>query len=447
VLAGIGLLILGFGPGCIGNDGTSARNVILISIDTLRADMLGCYGYGRPSSPHLDAFAREGTLFETALTTAPWTLPAHGSLLTGLYPNRHGLRSLTRALRDETITWAERLAEAGFVTAAFVNSLYLTDRHGLHRGFDLLSYAVEVELRMHASEVEGLALEWLSHAPRQPFFLFLHFYDVHADYGAEPRYVELFSRPYAGPLDGSARQLREVRAGRARIGAEGARHLIDLYVAGIRQMDDGLGRLFDAIDRAGLRDDTLVVVTSDHGEEFLEHGGVLHGGTQFDEVLRIPLILRGPGVPAGTRLAEPVSVVDVLPTVLAQLGLPPAPDLDGRDLSPLWSDTPPAALRDRPIFSEADLVDDPNGMKHSDQWEAVRKGHFKLIRDRRSGSARLYDVGTDPGESRNRSARHRATRRRLEGHLQRHRDAQIPGTEIPPPGPEVIERLRALGYF
>jgi arylsulfatase A-like enzyme len=96
VLAGIGLLILGFGPGCIGNDGTSARNVILISIDTLRADMLGCYGYGRPSSPHLDAFAREGTLFETALTTAPWTLPAHGSLLTGLYPNRHGLRSLTR---------------------------------------------------------------------------------------------------------------------------------------------------------------------------------------------------------------------------------------------------------------------------------------------------------------------------------------------------------------
>ena len=223
VLAGIGLLALGFGPGCVGSDGTSARNVILISIDTLRADMLGCYGYGRPSSPHLDAFAREGTLFETALTTAPWTLPAHGSLLTRLYPSRHGLRSLTRALPDGTTTWAERLRDAGFFTAAFVNSLYLTDRHGLHRGFDLLSYAVEVELRMHASEVEGLALEWLSRAPRQPFFLFLHFYDVHADYGAEPRYVELFSRPYTGPIDGSARQLREVRAGRAAIGAEGAR--------------------------------------------------------------------------------------------------------------------------------------------------------------------------------------------------------------------------------
>jgi arylsulfatase len=418
---------------------------VLVSIDTLRADMLGCYGYARPTSPALDALAARGVLFERAFSPAPWTLPAHTSLLTGLQPSRHGVVSHGVALAAGIPTLAEVLEARGFFTAGIVNSHNLGDRYGLHRGYASYDYVLEQERRVAPSQVEALALRWLERDPPEPFFLFLHFYDVHSDYRALPRYGRLFARAYDGPVDGSTQQLRRVRRGELELGPGAAGRLADLYAAGIRQMDDGLARLLASLDEHGLLDDTLLVVTSDHGEEFLEHGGVLHGRTQFDEVLRVPLVLSGPGLPRGRRVSEPVSLIDVLPTVLALLGVPAPEDLDGLDLRPLWTGGASAALRDRAFFGEAD-----HGNQPDDRTRSVRRGRFKLILDRPTGESRLYDLVADPRETRDVSAEHpveaAALRRELDDHLER-TTPRTPPVPLPDLERDDVERLRALGYL
>lgn len=294
--------------------------VILISIDTLRADHLGCYGYPRKTSPYLDRLASEGTLFEDAMTPAPWTLPAHASLLTGLYPSRHGVKGFGHYLPAKIDTLAQLLHRQGYVTAAVVNSHLLTSRSGLDRGFREFVYLEEVVPQREPTKgIIDQATSWLGRFREQKLFLFVHTYDVHSDYKAEERYEREFVRPYVGRADGTSRQLMAFREGKAALGRGDASHLIDLYDAGIRQTDDELLRLTDYLRASGLLERTLLVITSDHGEESFEHGGVLHGKTQYQEVVKVPLILRGPGIPKGRRVAAPVSLLDVMPTLLARL--------------------------------------------------------------------------------------------------------------------------------
>ena len=420
------------------------RNLLLISIDTLRPDFLGSYGYERPTSPSLDALAASGVVFETALATSPWTLPSHGSLFTGLYPRRHGVLDESSGLSDQIPVLAEQLSGAGFDTVAFVNSHYLSDWYGLERGFAEHRYAVELPTPEGPGVVGAWAREWLASQPREPFFLFLHFYEVHSDYRALPLYREQFERPYDGPLDGSTAQLIAFRLGRFDLGENAARFLRDRYAAGIRQLDDLLGSLFADLESSGLADRTLVVVTSDHGEEFLEHGDVLHGRTQYEEVLRVPLLFAGPGVPAGVRVSETASLVDVAPSVLALLGQGVPEDLDGRDLAPLWRGTPPADWADRRFFAEADH----NGALR-DGVRAVRAGSWKLVADRSAASARLFDLADDPGERRDVSDAHAARAADLARELDAFA-AQPPVAEpeaLGEPSREEVERLKALGYL
>ncbi len=407
--------------------------------------MLGCYGYERPTSPALDAVAAGGVLFERALSPAPWTLPAHVSLMTSLQPSRHGVVSHELALADEITTLAEILAGHGFFTVGIVNSFYLGERFGLHRGFRAYDYVIEQERRTKPSRVEELALRRLERGLPEPFFLFLHLYDVHSDYRALPRYVRQFARPYDGVVDGSTHQLRLFRRGKLALDRADATRLVDLYVAGIRQLDDGIGRLLARLEEAGHADDTLLVVTSDHGEEFLEHGGVLHGRTHFEEVLRVPLLLRGPGLPAGTRVSEPVSLLDVVPTTLGQLGLAVPEGLDGVDLAPLWAGEAPPALRERTLFSEADREN-----REPDSQRSVRRGRFKLLFDRATREGALYDLARDPGETRDVAREHPDEARRLRAELDAFLGdarARVPPTRLPELPAEHIERLRALGYL
>jgi len=417
------------------------RNLVLVSIDTLRPDLLGCYGHERPTSPALDTLAAGGVLFETALAAAPWTLPSHASLLTGLYPSRHGVRRAGAVLPDDVVTWAAWLRERGFTTSAIVNSHWLGRETRLERGFDGFVWVEENVRRRRPSRVGELAARWLAEGPAEPFFLFLHFYDVHSDYASLPSYEERFRQPYDGPADGSTRQLRAVREGRASLGPDDVRHLLDLYAAGVRQMDDALARLLRALRDLGLRENTLLVVTSDHGEEFLEHEGVLHGRTQYEEVLRVPLILAGPGVPAGVRVREPVSLVDVMPTALTLLALPAPAGLDGLDLGPLFAGAG-ATLGERILFAEADWRNEED-----DVLRAVRSGRYKLLVDRRSGARRLFDLDRDPGERVDVQADHPELARQLHAAL----EAFARGArEVAPPAeltPEERERLQALGYL
>jgi arylsulfatase A-like enzyme len=420
-----------------------ARNLILISIDTLRPGMLGSYGYHRPTSPMLDALAARGALFETAVSPSPWTLPAHASMLTGVYPKRHGLKSHDLALGRETPTLAERLQGHGFHTAAVVNSHNLSARYGMNRGFRDHFYVVETERRVEPSEVERVALEWLEAERSERFFLFLHYYDVHSDYRALPLYRQEFLRRHSALADGSTHQLRRFRRGELSLAEADAERLRDLYAGGIRQLDDGIARLVAALRERSALDDTLLVITSDHGEEFLEHGGVLHGRTQFDEVLRVPLILAGPGIPAGLRLAASVSLIDLLPTLVSLLGLPAPRDVDGIDLSPLLRGHSLPELADRSLFGEAD-----RGNPEHDMTRSVRHRGVKGILDRTTGEIDVYDLTADPAEQR--PIQRPALAERLRAEIEAFMADEVapdPSRALEPLDPEAVERLKALGYL
>jgi arylsulfatase A-like enzyme len=431
-------LLAGVAVACGGAAQEKPENVLLISVDTLRSDMLGCYGYPRESSPALDRIAAEGTLFENAFTTAPWTLPAHASLLTGSYPARHGAIAETNAIADGVETLAERLVRSGFRTAAFVNSFYVSPRYGFARGFQEFQYVPETS-SPEGDGMVGRALAWLAAEPRRRFFLFLHDYQVHSDYRSLPAFEQLFTSAYSGPFTGATAELLATRAGELVATQRDVEHLRDLYAAGIRQQDAEIALLRAFLERTGLWERTLVVITSDHGEEFLEHGGVLHGRTQYDEVLRIPLILRGPGVPRGLRIARPVSIVDVLPSVLALLGEPPEAEIDGADL--FASDAPAAATAERILFGEAD-----HNNREPDITRSARGARFKLILDRLSGEHALYDLGIDPRERQDVKAANPDEVHRLLTLLAGFESTRSAGPTLSDTPPEVRQQLEALGY-
>ena len=427
---------------CREGDGAAvAKHLVVVSIDTLRPDMLGAYGYDRPSSPNLDALAASGVLFENASTVAPWTLPSHASLVTGLYPRHHGAKRLVEALAEEVETLAERLRDAGFQTSAVVNSKFLDRRYGFQRGFDDFVFLEPAHNSEASSRVVDHALDWLEARGEGRFFLLVHDYDVHSSYGALPRYHDLLVRPYDGLVNGSATQLRSVRRGEMSLGPDDLRHLKDLYVAGIRQLDDEIGRLIQGLKDLGVYRDTLVVVVSDHGEEFLEHGDVLHGRTQYEEMLRIPMIMRGPGLPAGLRVRSPVSLVDVFPTSLSLLGLPGTDELDGMDLGPsLRSGEPPPP--ERLLFGEAD-----HNNSEDDITRSVRQGRFKLHYNRLDQSMQLYDLESDPGENRDLRGELPEVVERLMGELRAFTAKSVEGQAIEELSATELEQLRELGYL
>jgi arylsulfatase A-like enzyme len=335
-------------------------------------------------------------------------------------------------------TLAETLARHGFLTAAVVNSYNLSDHYGLERGFQRFHYVREnAGQREPGTAVTERALRWLTTHADKRLFLFVHYYDVHSDYVSRPEFERLFESGYRGPVDGTTRQLREFRAGRIRFRPEDAARLVDLYDAGIRQLDQELQRLLSAIDSRA-----LVFITSDHGEEFLERGGVLHGRTQFQELVRVPLLVRGPRLPPGLRVSTPVSLVDVVPTLLRLVGLDPLPGIDGEELTSLWTDAARPGLKDRVLFGEAD-----HGNAESDITRAVRRGRHKLHYNRLTRVSQLFDLETDPGEREDRVTKEPEVVAGLDQRLARFLTISPPAGKSAPLSPEEAERLRSLGYL
>jgi arylsulfatase A-like enzyme len=327
----IRLLFVACGLGACG-PGPPAHppSIVLISIDTLRADHLSCYGYWRPT-PHIDALCRAGIRFDEAHATAPWTLPSHMSLFTGRFPADHGVEQEDRTLAPGIGVLTEALSRAGYRTGGFVSNAYLGGNYGFARGFDeyaLVPYRASPGSGkvVRGDAVVDRALAWLAQQQGdRPFFLFVHIMDPHYPYRAPPPYAGRYSAGYRGRVDGSTGSIvANLRTRMARVDLE---HLIDLYDEEIAWVDALVGRLVDAVRQRPAGERTVVLLTSDHGEEFKEHGSLGHGLTLYREQSHVPLVLVDPASPfRGKNVPVPVRLVDVAPTLAEIARIDPADD-------------------------------------------------------------------------------------------------------------------------
>ncbi|PWB74713.1 MAG: hypothetical protein C3F15_07375 [Holophagae bacterium] len=398
-------------------------NVVVITLDTTRADHVGCYGYSGATTPRIDALAAEGTLFESCLTPVPITLPSHTTILTGTYPPHHGVRDNAGfEVPDHVTTLAEVLAARGYLTAAFIGAFPLDSQFRLDQGFQLyderfappsgnprgLAPADQLFYEERkADEVTEAALAWLEQRPSEPFFLWLHYFDPHQPYDAP----EPFSRLFADSP----------------------------YDAEIAFADDSIGRFLDVLRSKRLIDRTLIVVVGDHGEGLGDHGELTHGLTIYDSVLKVPLIVRAPGLPAG-RVHGTVRTVDLMPTIceLVRVECPPA--VQGRSLVGLlgggeapeieaYSET----LRGRLQYGWSPVF-------------ALTEGGWKYIA---APQPELYRVARDPGETTNLIDREPEVAKRLEARLSSLRQTiRSPSAASAAVWIDAVtrDRLEALGY-
>lgn len=445
----------------------SASPVILISIDTLRADHLGCYGYARRVSPEIDRFRRDAVLFEQAIAQAPSTLPSHASMLSSRWPEHHGASFMRKtALPEAVTTLTEALVEEGYRAAAFTGGGQMAPEWGLAQGFELYQVVRgDAEAGETARRAEAWLESHLSESPRTPFFLFFHTYHVHHPYTPRPEDLAALAPDYAGDLPPviSRDLIVALHDGERRLEPGDLEYVVAAYDAEIRSMDAALGDFFDALRRLGLYDRSMIIVTSDHGEEFGERGYVgWHSHTLFDELLRIPLILKLPGSRhAGLSLAQQVRSIDLPPTILSLLGRPARAAFGGFDLRHLLSD--PALDPALPALAQQDTgagVDHtalrfagwklyPNRLYHSHALEG--RGRPAGLRGQLGWtlrSDRLYHLADDSAERLDLAGRERGVRRRLERERERlQNERPAPEAAAAEPSAETLERLRALGYL
>lgn len=448
---------------------SQSPNILLVSVDTVRADHLSCLGYPRPITPNIDKLAERGALFERAYSTSSWTKPAHASLFTGLYPQVHGAMGHDEALLPEFSTLPEMLREAGYATMGVISAPPLHRMFGFARGFQhyddqtyLLDRQANLFLRgdganqvdIHSGSTSSLitdaALRMLSkqQGKQAPFFLFVNYFDAHHNYLPSAAQSRAWCEPYAGtqygvidpwnespePLSVSAEMLDVDR-------------LRDLYAAEVNHVDAQVGRLITHLEENGLLEKTIIIVFSDHGEEFLEHGRLAHGRSLHEEVIRVPLVFAGPGIPKGERVRAPVSLVDVMPTTLSLLQIP-FPETGQGEV--LIEKNQVVALDERELYAWLHL---PPFHHH-----ATISGDSKLIRDMADGRRVLYDLRQDAAESIDKLAVFPEIGRELNEALERflvdsahqrslHIGAKETRVDAAPESVEEMEaQLRALGY-
>ena len=416
------------------------RNVVLISIDTCRADRLSCYGYPRPSTPNIDAVARDAVLFKQAMTPVPMTLPSHSSTFTGTYPPVHGVRTNDGyRLADSNVTLAKVLRNAGYETAAFIGGFPLDARFGLDQGFQTYDGRFGAEGRGHdrrtAEEVTRLGLAWLDAHDKQPgkkpFFLFLHYYDAHAPYRPPPP----FDRTFAD----------------------------DPYAGGIAYIDSWIGRVVGRLRELGQYDNTLLIIVGDHGESLGEHGERTHAYFVYQSTLRVPLVIRAPGLAAGHEVQETVNLVDIMPTALSLLGLVQPQRVEGADLRECLEGAGRASSPSRVPRAGSPCYgcyfESLQPAKYSCcPLQGVVDGRWKYIRAPRP---ELYDLASDPGERENVAQKEAETagrlRDRLEAMLEEMKTAadhdheymvpdMVPAGNSALVDPAATKRLESLGY-
>jgi arylsulfatase A-like enzyme len=408
-------------------------SVILISIDTLRADHLGCYGYGRDTSPNIDLFSRDAVVFRNAIAQAPSTVRSHSSIMTSLFNFQHQARHLPMfPLPESAVTIAEVLSREGYQTAAFTGSGQTHPEYGLGQGFDSYHHRD----RRGFDDVVAHAIDWLEEAPRGKFFLFLHTYEVHTPYTPSQKYLDMFPpEPESGlPEQIPLPLLEELQFnffGRRSYSAADLRQITRSYDAEIRSVDDAFGHLVEYLRSSDQYDDLLIVFTSDHGEEFGEHDKIArHSHALHDVLLKVPLIVRFPWGAFAPRMVNPqVRSIDIAPTIADVVAIEAPPSFQGVSLVDIVT----GRMRDTLVaISERGL---------GRASIAIRTDRWKLY------DGELFDLVADPGEQMDVSESYPTVRAAMEELLvEILSSGEVLDAAEVAPSEEILKQLRALGY-
>lgn len=441
----LALLLAATLAGC-GRQAPPRPNLLLIVVDTLRQDHLGCYGYPRPTTPNIDFLAAGSFRYAHAYSQAPWTTPSVGTLLTSRYPSELGITEAPDRLADRFVLLSEALQGAGYATGAVVSHYFLGSKWNFNQGFDLYDESnVLGHARVSSEGVTDTALAFLRERraadPDQPVFLFVHYFDPHYDYIEHEGHR--FSDPaYRGPVTSGMvyTDLLEILRD---LTPRDVAHLVDLYDSEIAFTDAQIGRLLAGLEELGLFDDTLIVLTSDHGEEFLERHTIGHGQSLYDELIHVPLLVKFPGGEEPGVVEGNVGLIDLYPTLLDYLELPIGHPVSGRSFLGRGPGAEPAR---RLLFSETDWG----------QYRGVIRERLKLHHHLPSGGYLLFDLAGDPGERDNLTPELAQTGRVADFYdlqeklqtwmraMERLAESGAGEVEITP---EEREQLKALGYL
>jgi arylsulfatase A-like enzyme len=440
--------------GC-GAEPAPTRNVVLLVLDTVRADHLGCYGYARPTTPSLDALAARSDRYAVARSTAPWTLPSHASLFTGKAPQLHGADARRLAsgevldamsLRAEELTLAEALRDGGWSTAAFVaNGGYVNPRMGLDQGFQEFKMQ-----RLDARSMSEQALGWIDkQAPEKPWFVFVNYMDAHRPYNTAALPPERAAGLPKPPAEGEPNTVEALDALYLHVFTQAAppppemvQRVVDDYDLGLANLDLGLAALFDGLRARGLLDNALVVITADHGEYFGEHDLVEHSKDVYEQALRIPLIVKRPAQHSGRVLEAPISLADVPALVLREA----APEVAHRHAQAFRGTSELLGQVAQARYARRRDLAAEWSPRFQRERDVVYVERFKLIYSS-DGQHELYDLTADPGELDNLFSREQARVESLVRWMERLRLAGDNGGVLPrAPSAAELKELAALGY-
>jgi len=432
-------------------------NVILVTIESLRADHVGCYGYERPTTPNLDRFASGAAVYDEAYSITSWTLPSHASLLTGLYPSELQVTEPHHSLDDSYRTLAERLADEGYTCVAFTSGPFLRKPYNLNQGFSFYDDSPSALSQENAhGDITNPVMEekvtaFLRSMPAQPFFLFAYFWDVHYDYNPPAPYDTLFVTDEMEPFDISRFEMNDQIAPGIR--TPRLAYIVSQYDGEIRCTDEMFGRIFEAVREEGLWDETAILVTSDHGEEFFDHGNKGHKHSLHRESVHVPLIIKPAGVAEARRDDRLASLLDVAPTILEMCGIGRPDSMRGRSLLRPPEGDHPELFHELMLTYYGFVIGGGFVGPKTFPSFALRDGDFKYMALPRKGGERLYHVSEDPFERHDLSdslsadlprwrEKIRAWKKDLAATAAGHGTASTPALSR-----EERERLEALGYL
>lgn len=461
---GILLIFLGnagiilFTPACKPSSSRYPEKLLLIIVDTVRADHLSCYGYKDRKTPNIDGLAESGVLFSQAVSAIPETGPSVSSILTACYPARHGVRANVYPLPKEAYTWAQVLRKQGFRTAAFTDK-YPFRKLRILKGFDHFhrrDTKAESEADVIASAVDA-PIAWLKQNRSEKFFALIHFYDAHLPYAPFARSESTLSLQYSGPYDGQYGPAMTLWDNRLDVNAKDVAYMRSLYDDEIGYIDRYVGEIQTALEEMGIAEETLIILTSDHGEAFGEHNYYFdHGDCLYEHQIWVPLIFKhGTLLPPGLRVEAQVRTIDIMPTALQLMNIDFQRRIDGVSLAPLFKGKK-SLLGARYAVSEGDAINftNPNARGFVDGVKgkhiSIRKEEKKLIYvpQNPDGEFELYDLNADPDEKINLIQQEPGIARELLEYLRKWIKQQGEGkTSAEALDKDAEEILKSLGYI